>query len=59
MRNRNGIEIKECCASCAFKRQTRLMTKRRCTKLGKLVSPHGCCSQWRMADYLQNAGNNY
>ena len=57
MRNRKGIEIKECCASCAFKRQTRLMTKRRCTKLGRQVSPHDYCKLWQMADYLQNAGN--
>lgn len=59
MRNRNDIEIKECCASCAHKCQTRMMTKRRCTKLGKLVSPHDYCNQWQMADYLQNAGNEY
>ena len=58
MRNRNGIEIKECCASCAHKRQTRLMTRRRCKKLGRLVSPHDYCKLWQMAGYLQAAGQD-
>lgn len=44
-----GVRIKECCASCAWKDATRLMTKRRCVKQGKDVSPCSCCKHWTMS----------
>ena len=44
-----GVRINPCCASCAWKDATRLMTKRRCVKNQKDVSPNDCCKHWVMS----------
>ena len=55
MKNKNGIEIKACCASC----QHRLMTvdDRICGLTKASVASDYSCNRWRMEKLLQNAGN--
>ena len=50
--NDNGVLVKLCCASCVWKDTTRLMTKRRCTKLRKDVSPNDSCKHWAMSQQM-------
>lgn len=57
MKNKNGIEIKECCASCMHKDLTRLMSSRFCLQHHKKVKPRECCSQWEMSEQMQVAGS--
>ena len=45
-----GIRIKRCCASCAYKELTRLMTQRRCTKRKMNVKPSDVCKNWVMSE---------
>ena len=56
MRNKNGIEINECCASCEFKKidsnQGRI-----CLKKHKGVGRKGWCEAWTISKGMQNAGN--
>ncbi len=47
-----GVRIKKCCASCEWKVETRLQTKRCCTKLKKDVSPCDCCKCWKMSQQM-------
>ena len=56
-RNRHGIEVKKCCASCRFKDLTRLMTARFCTEHNKRVKPRECCYEWALSDQLEVAGS--
>ena len=57
MRNRNGIEIKECCASCRFKRidhfRGRICTKHRIT-----VKKKSLCKKWKISKGLLHAGDS-
>ena len=48
-----GKKIKKCCASCRFKKLTRLMLTRHCTKLNKEVDPKGVCECWKMSRLLR------
>ena len=50
VKNGFGIRIKRCCASCAYKELTRLVTQRRCTKLKKNVKPSDVCKDWEMSE---------
>ena len=50
VQNESGIKIKRCCASCAYKELTRLVTQRRCTKLKKNVKPSDVCKDWEMSE---------
>ena len=52
MTNKYGIEVKECCASCKYKKLTRT-TMRYCRKHQQNVSPHGFCDQWEMSNLLK------
>ena len=57
MRNRSGIEIRECCASCA----SRLISSskgRWCTKHAKCVKSRSNCRDWSLNGNLQNAGDS-
>ena len=54
--NAYGIQVKRCCASCAYKKLTRLMTLRRCTKHRKNVKPGYVCKDWVMSDTMKSAG---
>ena len=54
--NEYGIRIKKSCASCSHKSITRAVTRRRCMKNKKTVSPHDVCSKWQMAKHLMTVG---
>lgn len=56
MRNRNGIEIKKCCASCRF-RHINSEEGRFCTKHKKKVKAGRLCEQWVMSIGLDHAGD--
>lgn len=56
MRNRNGIEIKECCASCRY-RQINTEKGRFCTKHEMKVKAGGLCEQWALNPNLEHAGD--
>ena len=51
--NAYGIQVKRCCASCAYKKLTRLMTLRRCTKHRANVKPSNVCKDWVMSETLR------
>jgi hypothetical protein len=55
-RNLYGLRVKKCCASCAFKDETRSASKRKCTMLGTAVRPCNCCKKWKMDSLLLRAG---
>ena len=57
MRNRNGIEIKNYCASCRF-RQISSQRGRFCNKHQKKVKAGGLCKQWEMNPGLEHAGDS-
>ena len=50
VKNGFGIRIKRCCASCAYKELTRLVTQRRCTKHRENVKPSDVCKDWEMSE---------
>ena len=52
--NSYGVRVKRCCASCAHKDVTRLMTLRRCTRLHENVRPGDVCKDWTMSDLLSD-----
>jgi len=54
-RNKCGIRIKKCCASCAF-RDFRANSVRYCTQTGDSVEGSHYCEQWQMAEGLKNLG---
>jgi len=54
--NRFGVSITQCCASCAFKELTDVVSERTCTKRSKTVSPHTVCCHWQMSANLKMAG---
>jgi len=56
--NHFGISVKKCCASCAYKEQSRLITKRRCTKSGRDVRPCYLCDCWKMDEKTKAAGKS-
>ena len=55
MKNKYGIEVKLCCASCKYKQLTRT-TMRYCRKKKQNVSPHDVCDQWEMSNLLRTLG---
>ena len=57
MRNRNGIEIKKCCASCRF-RQISSEKGRFCKKHKKTVKAGWLCKDWEMNPDLEHAGDS-
>ena len=52
MKNKYGIEVKLCCASCKYKQLTRT-TMRYCRKKKQNVSPHDVCDQWEISHLLK------
>lgn len=54
MRNRYGMEIRRCCASCKYRKITN--DGRMCSKIDYEVASWQYCSQWEMHPKLQNAG---
>lgn len=57
-KNHFGISIKMCCASCAYKEQSRLITKRGCAKHGREVRPCYFCDCWKMDEKTKAAGKS-
>ena len=57
-RNNCGIQIKKCCASCAFKviKVINADCERRCSQTGQTVEGTDYCEQWQMAEGLKNLG---
>ena len=55
MKNKYGVEVKECCASCQFKDLTRT-SMRYCRQHKKKVSPHAVCGDWTMSDIYKQIG---
>ena len=57
-RNNCGIQIKRCCASCAFKVIKVVDTDciRCCTQTDQTVEGSDYCEQWQMAEGLKNLG---
>ena len=55
MKNRYGIEVKECCASCQHK-ENQKDGSRVCAKMQLLVEAKNCCRLWEMSEGLENAG---
>lgn len=54
MRNMYGCDIKPCCASCQHREITKL--GRTCGKDHTDVPSDYMCSEWQMAEGLNNAG---
>ena len=55
MTNRNGVNIKKCCASCALHDLYDYEGPRRMCKLkGKIVDKSDCCSKWVISDFINN-----
>ena len=57
-RNNCGIQIKRCCASCAYKviKADGTDCNRYCTQTGQIVEGTDYCEQWQMAEGLKNLG---
>lgn len=53
IRNAFGIQVKRCCASCAYKSLNRTVSHRVCTKQNKRVRACEVCPQWKMSKLLQ------
>ena len=54
MKNRFGIEVLPCCASCG--RRLINIEGRQCSLNGNPVAASDCCDHWEMEKGLQNAG---
>ena len=55
VRNKHGLRVKVCCASCD-KKVFDTLYNRRCQLTGKRVHPSDSCSRWQMSQELENAG---
>lgn len=55
-RNAQGIAVKKCCASCAYRELTRGRKTRRCMVRDEKVKPCEYCCLWEMNTLLKAAG---
>ena len=55
-RNRFGLQVKMCCASCQFKDLTRASSQRWCNNQEKSVKSSSLCGLWQMNQQLKMAG---
>ena len=54
-KNKNGVNIKKCCASCALHDMYDNEGPRRKCKLNeKVVDKSDCCSKWVISDFISN-----
>lgn len=53
-RNAFGIQVKLCCASCAYKCLTRSVSQRVCTKHNKEVRACEVCECWKMSGLMKS-----
>ena len=56
MRNRNGIEVRECCASCKF-RHIESARGRFCSEHRVAVKKNDRCKSWEISEGIQHAGD--
>ena len=57
MRNKFGVKIRKCCASCDARVITTTGTCRYCTLDHKEVKPYDGCSNWQLRSGLEEAGS--
>ena len=57
MRNKFGVKIRKCCASCDARVITSKGTCRFCTLDSKDVEARDKCSNWQLRDGLEEAGS--
>lgn len=57
-RNKFGVIVMICCASCLHKVICRKITKRRCMLKKKDVGQLDVCKDWEMSNLLKNAGRS-
>lgn len=55
-RNNQGVMVKRCCASCAYKQLTDARKGRHCAVLDVTVKPRNTCGLWQMSSGLEVAG---
>ena len=55
-RNKFGIEINICCASCQFKDYHNKLGERVCSLTGAQVDGRAVCEDWHLRQGLENAG---
>lgn len=48
MENINGVRIKKCCASCAFKKTTTTIDTRKCCLTGEEHDHSDVCENWKI-----------
>lgn len=53
-RNAFGIQVKRCCASCAYKQLNRTVSERVCAIHNKDVGVCEVCPMWKMSQLLQS-----
>ena len=56
-KNAYGVVVRKACCSCAYKELTRLLTRRRCKKHKRMVSPDDVCGEWKMREELGKLKN--
>lgn len=56
VRNKHGIEIRKCCASCQFRVVEE--SKRICVLQQKTVQMKHVCEDWKLGYRMENAGNS-
>ena len=57
MRNKFGVKIRKCCASCDARVITSKGTCRMCSLDSKEVKPYDGCSNWQLRSGLEEAGS--
>ena len=56
VRNPQGIPVKVCCASCAYRQLVDTQARRRCAIREEKVKPNQVCSLWQMSTPLKLVG---
>ena len=56
VRNPQGIPVKVCCASCAYRQLVDTQARRRCAIRAEKVKPNQFCSLWQISTPLKLVG---
>ncbi len=55
VKNKNGVTIKKCCASCALHGMYDYEgPRRKCNLNDKIVDKSDCCGKWLISDFINN-----
>ena len=57
MRNKYGVKIRKCCASCDARVITTTGTYRMCSLDHREVKPYDGCNNWQLSEGLEEAGS--